>query len=234
MDINRIYDPVKHGKIIAEEYGTDDCCSTLAMSAMWLKHLGREEEALRICDDLARRFLPEIEKSNMMGRFLLLSPTIPIYKSTGLVDMAAELFTQFVVEPAKDFGKNWSSPAQPVIRPMALLLKVCSKTGACNRLDEDIAWFLNGEEKVNARTNTIHTSVVQWSFYSLFAEICLMIAKQLENDDPRRVLLIKEGLRLSHLADPIMKNESGDIIHPIAFSMHIKVMSDLEELEDAN
>ena len=157
----------------------------------------------------------------MMGRFLLLSPTIPIYKSTGLVDMAAELFTQFVVEPAKDFGKNWSSPAQPVIRPMALLLKVCSKTGACN-----------GEEKVNARTNTIDTSFVQWSFYSLLAEIWLMIAKQLEKDDPTRVLLIKEGLRLSHLAYPIMKNESGDIIHPIAFSMHIKVLSDLEELED--
>jgi hypothetical protein len=231
-DMNRIYDPVKHGKIIAEEYATDHCCSTLALSAMWLKHLGREEEALVVCDNLARRFLPEIDKSNMLGRYIVIAPIIAIFKSSGRVERATELFTQFVVDPTKDFGKNWSSPAQPVIRPMALLLKVCSESGACDKLDEDIEWLLNGEEKVNERFNTIHTLVVQWSVYSLFAEVCLRIAEQLEKDDSRRVLLIKEGLRLSHLADPIMKNDSGVIIHPVAFSMHIVVLSELEELDD--
>mmetsp|Transcript_3965 Transcript_3965/g.8386 ORF Transcript_3965/g.8386 Transcript_3965/m.8386 type:complete len:89 (+) Transcript_3965:392-658(+) len=82
--------------------------------------------------------------------------------------------------------------------------------------------------------DTIYTSKTQWSPYDLYSEICLRIAKKLEKDDPRRALLMTEGLRLSHLdlADSKLKlkNESGDVVHPIAFSIHNAVMSELEEL----
>jgi hypothetical protein len=115
-----------------------------------------------------------------------------------------------------------------MIRPIGLLLKLCSQSEAYNELDEDIEWLLNEEEKIPDWKDSIYTSVVQWSLYSLFAEICLRVTKKLEKDDPRRSLLITEGLR--HLADPKLKNDSGVVIHPIAFSVHYVVMSELEEL----
>jgi tetratricopeptide (TPR) repeat protein len=229
-DMNRIYDPVKHGRVIAEEYGSDHCCNVVALSTLWLKHLGREQEATIICDDIIERCLPEIDETNILGRILVLMPTIAVLRSSGQVERTVELYTQFVAEPVKGFGKKWSSPAKSIIRPLALLLKVCSQSEAYNELDEDIEWLLNEEEKIPDWTDSIYTSMVQWSSYSLCAEICLRVAKKLGKDDPRRALLIREGLRLSRLADPKLKNDSGDVIHPIAFGMHNVVMSELEEL----
>ena len=229
--MNRIYDPVKHSRIIAEEYGSDHCCNAMALSALWLKHLGREQEAIIMCDDVIERCLPEIDERNMLGRILLLIPSIAVLLAYGQLERTVELFTQFVMEPVKRFGQNWSSPAKPVIRPMSLLLKICSQSEVLiTELDDDIEWLLNDQEKMPDLVDTIYTSKAQWSPYDLYSEICLRIAKKLEKDDPRRALLMTEGLRLSHLADSKLKNESGDVVHPIAFSIHNAVMSELEEL----
>eukprot|EP00985_Skeletonema_marinoi_P004605 scaffold1994_cov156-Skeletonema_marinoi.AAC.2 len=229
--MNRIYDPVKHSRIIAEEYGSDHCCNAMALSALWLKHLGREQEAIIMCDDVIERCLPEIDERNMLGRILLLIPSIAVLLAYRQLERTVELFTQFVMEPVKRFGQNWSSPAKPVIRPMSLLLKICSQSEVfITELDDDIEWLLNDQEKMPDLVDTIYTSKAQWSPYDLYSEICLRIAKKLEKDDPRRALLMTEGLRLSHLADSKLKNESGDVVHPIAFSIHNAVMSELEEL----
>lgn len=141
-DMNRIYDPVKHGRVIAEEYGSDHCCNAVALSTLWLKHLGREQEATIICDDIIERCLPEIDETNILGRILVLMPTIAVLRSSGQVERTVELYTQFVAEPVKGFGKNWSSPAKSIIRPLGLLLKVCSQSEAYNELDEDIECYL--------------------------------------------------------------------------------------------
>jgi hypothetical protein len=111
--MNRIYDPVKHGRAIAEEYGSDHCCNAVALSTLWLIYLGREQEAIIICDDIIERCLPEIDETNILGRIIVLLPTIAVLRSSGQVERTVELYTQFVAEPVKGFRKNWSTIVQP-------------------------------------------------------------------------------------------------------------------------
>ena len=128
------------------------------------------------------------------------------------------------------------------IRPLTMLLHCSSKAidsqnipAECDGIEDDIEWILNGEDKISGdQFDTYTTNVTFWSIYSLFAEVCLHLAIQLDEDDEKQRALIDEGLRLSGLADPKMKDENGNVTNPVAFGSHSQIYSELQHFNEPN
>ena len=82
--------------------------------------------------------------------------------------------------------------------------------------------------------DTYTTNLIFSIFYSLVAEVCLHLASQLDRDDETQCALINEGLRLSRLADPKMKDEEGNVTNPVAFEYHSRIYSELQHFNETN
>ena len=117
-----------------------------------------------------------------------------------------------------------------VLRPVTILLHCSSKAS----IQDDIEWILSGEANIMDQNDTYTTNLIFLSIYSLFAEVCLHLAKQLEVDDEKQRPLIDEGLRLSSLADPKMKDEGGNVTNPVAFESHSRIYSELQRFNESN
>jgi hypothetical protein len=50
LQIKSIYDPKFHSRAICMEYSVDHCSAQIAMICNWLYHVGRKEEALKLCE----------------------------------------------------------------------------------------------------------------------------------------------------------------------------------------
>jgi len=122
-------------------------------------------------------------------------------------------------------------------RPMTILLECCAtandlarNNGVYQGLEDDIEWILDTKMILPDPVDTSITSLQMWSFYSLLAEICLNLANRLSSSNEKRSALIEEGIRLSSLADPKMKDIDGNIINPVAYSPHSRIYSELQGL----
>jgi len=121
---------------------------------------------------------------------------------------------------------------------MTILLKCSTAETAANDtetsdgtyqgIEDDIEWILDKEMKLPDPVESSITNVQMWSFYSLIAEICLHLAKRLDSSHKQHSALVEEGIRLSQLADPKMKDVDGNITNPIAYAPHVQIYSELQ------
>jgi len=228
-EIKHIYNAPLHSKAIADEYSLDHPGIFISISALWLLYLERQEEALAVCNSVVDTILPEFDGKDLLGLTLLLVPIIKVLlKTQGCegASRARELFQKHVFEP----GRNKESHAKSVMQPLMVLLTCCSTDIESDFLgmEDDIEWILNGEEKIVDWTDTVFTKHANWNIYSILAEACLCLAKRLDSGNEKQRALLEEGIRLSELAEPKMKNNEGDVTLPIAYSFHVDVLSELK------
>ena len=97
-----------------------------------------------------------------------------------------------------------------MMRPLMILLTCCCTDIESDFLgmEDDNEWILNGEKKIVDWTDTVFTKTVNWSIHSILAEACL--AKRLDSGNEKQRALLEEGIRLSKLAEPKMKDNEGD------------------------
>lgn len=248
-DIKVMYNPKLHSLTIAESYGSDHCAVTVAMSAIWLHHLNRKEEALERCNEVIETILPEVSiAGSLLGITYLLAPVIQVLRAQGPegVIRARELYYEHVAKPFHS-GIGRESHAKYFVRPLSIVLDCDSNASdtkntpgmACdivrllNEEGNDIGWLLNGEEKIFDDFESSWTNTVNWSFYSLLAESCLHIAKRLDGCEGQKKALIEEGLRVSSLAESKMRDKDGNVATPIAYSWHEQIYLELQGLNEA-
>ena len=125
--------------------------------------------------------------------------------------------------------------------PLTILLKCSSKAIDSNKnpveydgIEDDVEWILNGEANFTDQFDSYITNLISWNVYSLFAEVCLHLAKLLRVDDERQHALINEGLRFSSLADPKMKDIDGNVTNPVAFESHSRIYIELKQFNASN
>lgn len=117
---------------------------------------------------------------------------------------------------------------------MTIILTCYSNPEKYDGIEDDITWMLNGEAKFMDVADPAITHVVHWSFYSIFAEVCLHLAKRLNSADKRQSALVEEGLRLSGLGEEKIKDKEGDVTNAIAFDFNTSIHSELCNFNDSN
>lgn len=235
-DIKLIYNPALHSKAIADEYSLDHAGNIVSMSALWLYHLDRPDEALVVCNYVIDTILPVYGENDLLGLTLLLLPIIKVLLKTQGCEGARrgrELYDRHIFKP----GGNRGGFAKPVMRPLMILL-TCSSTAVSSDdnnqeydgMDDDISWVLNGEDKIDDWGDTVMMKTISWGPTTILCEACLYLAKRLGSGEKHRALL-EEGIRLSKLAEPKMKDsERNGITLPIAYPSHAQVYSELRYL----
>ena len=189
---------------------------------------------MEVCEDAITRILPRVEAtnikgSNWLGLIFFMVPCIQALRVQGKVGAkkAWEIFSAHVAEPFSLDEKQKSQP-KSYVRSLSVLLKCLCGIGG--DAEEDIEWMLDGSgDKIAAGDDYYLTCVLSVSFFSILSEVCLLLAKQLDNGEKKRAL-VAEGLRYSSLAVPKMKDIDGKVTNGIVFEAHAPVQAELVHL----
>eukprot|EP00984_Skeletonema_dohrnii_P001296 scaffold401_cov144-Skeletonema_dohrnii-CCMP3373.AAC.7 len=229
-----IYDPQLHSRVLVKEYVTDQCSDLVAASTFWLNHYGRNDEALRLCDQVVETMLPEIESTELLTKLTILVPicrTLINQRQTSAAKEALELFKEHVSDPAALAGKK-AHPAMSMCVPIMIILKCCSSGGEPYAdLVTDLAYMLNRNDPVWFETTCLAFLDAAWSTMCAQAYMCLAkitgCNSQLQD---KSSALIKEGLKCLEESANTLKKEDGTIVNSMAHSYYSQILSELENL----
>eukprot|EP00985_Skeletonema_marinoi_P031043 scaffold35691_cov80-Skeletonema_marinoi.AAC.1 len=231
-EMKSIYDPQLHSRVLVKEYVTDQCSDLVAASTFWLHHFGRNDEALRFCDQVVGTMLPEIESTELVTKLTILVPicrTLANQRQTSAAEKALELFKTHVSDPATLAGKK-AHPSMSMCVPIMIILKCCSSEGdAYADLSTDVAYMLNRNDPAWFETTSLTYFDAAWS--TICAEACLCLAKMtgcISHDESSA--LIKEGLKCLEESANTLEKEDGTIVNSMAHSYHSHTLSELENL----
>ncbi|KAL9184789.1 hypothetical protein ACHAXT_012759 [Thalassiosira profunda] len=237
-DIKSIYDPALHSKPIASNYGTDHCARVLALSAVWLQHLNRAQEAREHIDYAIENILPGVaETKELMSLSYVFAITVQVLRAQGRVALCSELWEKHGFAPPA----NQPSLATHFLEAVLVLLRCCNVQSdthnnleSNNSIESDVAWALDEEEKIVQWGARIWSEMICWSFHSLWAEICLLLANNPTTSAGRSRALIERGLRLSSLAEAELKDDKGNITSQISYASHLRIRSELVSTHSQN
>eukprot|EP00985_Skeletonema_marinoi_P020661 scaffold12338_cov77-Skeletonema_marinoi.AAC.1 len=231
-EIKTIYDPQLHSKAIVSEYVSDHCLDLIAASTFWLHHFGRNDEALRLCDQVVNTMLPEIEATELVTRHIVLIPicrTLAKQRQTSNAKKALVLYRTHVSDPVTLAGGK-AHPALGKRVPFMIILKCCSSGGeAYDDLSTDVVYMLNRNDPAWFETACLTYFDAAWS--TMCAQACLCLAKItgcISHDESSA--LIKEGLKCLEVSAETLKKEDGTIVNRMAHSYYSQVLSELENL----
>lgn len=229
-----LYKPALHSKAISGEYAADHCGTVYSLSALWMYHLNRKDEALKRCDHIISWLLPAIDKGNMLNLALPLFPIVRVLKAEGEegVERARDLYSSYVSSlTVRGTDMGWHKQN---FRAISIILRCFSFADPLeyDGIDDDVAWILSGAITIVDWEDTVFIHYFSCSMYLLFAEVCVCLATRLDNSDQRKTPLVEKGLSLSKQAEPKMRDKGGSVTAPIAYSHHALVYSDLQSLSD--
>mmetsp|Transcript_16690 Transcript_16690/g.33517 ORF Transcript_16690/g.33517 Transcript_16690/m.33517 type:complete len:800 (-) Transcript_16690:318-2717(-) len=234
-EMKSIYNPHLHSRVLMKEYITDHCVEIIAASTFWLHHFGRNDEALRLCDQVVDTMLPEIEAIELVTKSTILTPicrTLAKQRQSGAAKKALELYRTHVSDPATLAGGK-AHPALGKRMPFLIILK-CYSSGdeAYDDLSTDVAYMLNRNDPVWLETTCLAFLDAAWS--TMCAQACMCLAKitgcnsQLQD---KSSALIKEGLKFLEVSAKTLKKEDGTIGNSMmAHSNYSQILSELENL----
>lgn len=226
-DMKEIYDPRLHSKAILKEYVVDQCSEVIAVMTMWLCHVGRKEEALKLCDYVLESALPEMAgRSAVASKFFTLVPICYMLKEQGQATKALELYRMHVANPAEDGGAKLYPLIVATSPAVMILLKCCSSGGETYPdLKKDISFMLNGERKYPPFFDYTSVSYIGLAMSTWCAEACLRLASLSAQD---KSALIKEGLHHLETSEKTLKKEDGEIVSDLAYSYYSHILSELK------
>eukprot|EP00985_Skeletonema_marinoi_P027737 scaffold23234_cov104-Skeletonema_marinoi.AAC.4 len=233
-EMKSVYNPQLHSRAIMKEYVTDHCSDLAAVSAFWLHHYGRNDEALRLCDRVVDTMLTEIEATELVTKLTILTPicrTLINQRQTSAAKKARELFRTHVSDPAALAGSK-AHPALGMCVPIMIILKCCSSGGgAYADLNTDVAYMLNRNDPDWFETGCLSYFDAAWS--TMCAEACLCLAKITgynSQSQDKSSALIKEGLKCLEVSAKTLEKEYGKIVNSMAYSYYSQILSELENL----
>jgi len=217
-----IYEPRLHSKVILQEYVSDHCAELLAASVSWLCYLGRKEEALRLCDYIIEKILPEIGEQEFLSLSLILYPICLCFKDQG-TDKAAhalELYEKHIIQPMAEGGKKTHPVAIHMATPMMIILNCLNSDGeAYASAKDDIVYMLNEEdEKYPSYMDPVAISYYDVAFSTIYAEVCLCLSNMNVCGEQDSVALRKEGYRYLGISEATLKREDGSVTSAVAYS----------------
>lgn len=193
-----IYDPEKHSASICKAYGSDRTAQCISLSAIWHVEVGNIDEALRTCDFVICELMPKMEPSNVHNSGVILSPVIWILKDNGMALKAKDLFEKYVVNAFNQyFDEGATTFLLAMYDPTVIMLDLHGNQGGeVANLDRYLSWALCDD---NLRFGDVIKNamlIYGLELDCISAEICLLLARRVNNSDQKETL-IKKGLLLS-------------------------------------
>ncbi|CAB9513750.1 Receptor-type guanylate cyclase gcy [Seminavis robusta] len=228
------YDTQEHSLAVEKVYGVDRAAVVIAQSAMWYDQMGDTEMALSVCKHVTTELLPDLDPTNTLGMFELLSPVLKILKQNGLHMECYNLFNEHVHEAfLKNHGPDAFTPTKSLHKPIVWLFAMSHDPDNFEDFDEVVEWLSEGDNGVP--NDNLDTIVIRstWGPTDMAAELCLLVAKRLlkENRDEEICKKIADkGLRLARTADGKIKNKNGRVVLYFANKVHAPVLEELEQL----
>ena len=234
-EMKSIYDPQLHSIVLVKEYVTDQC-SELVRSCcehFLAASLGRNDEALRLCDQVVETMLPEIEATELVSKLNTLTPicrTLAHQRETSAAEKALGLYRTHVSDPATlACAGGKVRPALGMCLPFMIILKCCSSGGeAYADLNTDVAYMLNRSDAAWFETACLAYFDAAWS--TMCAEACMCLAQITGCNSPDSSALIKEGLKCLEESANTLENEDGSVVNSLAHSYYSQILSELENL----
>jgi len=234
-EMNAIYNPQVHSKVLVKEYVSDHCCELIALSTFWLHHFDRNDEALQLCDRVIDTLLPEIEATELLTKCAVLIPICLVMANQGQTSTAQkgmDLFRTHVSDPAVLAGSK-AHPLLVVFVPVTMIILKCrSMEGgeAYADLNADVAYMLNRNDPEWLEGASLSYADAAWS--TICAEACLCLARitSCTSQEASKSELIKEGLKCLEVSINTLTNEDGTIVNSIAHSYYSQILSELENL----
>lgn len=211
-EMDQCYDPKTMSAELCAAYGSDRCAQLYCMSILWHKAKYENEKAVDMCWYIVNELIPLMDLRNVHNSCMIMFPVIWTLRDNGYAVEARNHFTRIVVDSFDEhYGDGRSTFCLPVYDPILMLLDL---TGGGNENDENIAEYVDwalGEENLRFGT-VINCSLGSFGRCadSITAEICYLLAKELDLGDEKRVLT-QNGLDIA--MEVIFLTEKKHLIH---------------------
>lgn len=233
------YDPQKHSREMDRIYGTDRAAQALSQGAVFYHMMGNDHKALNVCNHLIDNVLPQLDATNTLGMFEFLMPILRVLKPLGQSMRCYVLFNEHVHEAfLKNHGPFASTPTKSLHKPILWLFQLShvDLDTSCDEFEEIVHWLLVDENGIPSDFLDTLITRTTWSPSDISAELCLLVAKKLEEQDEQNdnefILkkIVGKGVHLVRAAHKKITKEDNDSIElEIAYELHEPVMIELED-----
>lgn len=227
--LTQIYDAEKHSDAVCKSYGSDRCAQVFSLSILWNLYIGNEEKAAEMCEFCLNKLLPKLDIKNVHNSMVFLWPLYNYLKEQGQARRMKAILEDFVFKPFRDYyGKDGFTFCLPLYKPAGMLLELCDD-GAVEDLDEKVQWAVQDGTGVfsdmfdNAMGNYGSTCT------QVTGEICLRLAKLVDDPLIRRELIIK-GIVLGRFTHNLCVDKDGTIKMPFTLGRNQNIVQSLEEM----
>jgi len=224
--LDDIYDVDKHSVAVCKAYGSDRCAQAISVSVLWNLQLGRVEKARETCDFVLNKLFGKMDLRNVHNTMMILYPIFFVMKDWGHAQKMRKLLNKSIVKPFYEhFGEGGSTPLLILYKPLDMLFEVCQE-GEVHDLSGKVDWILEGRNGILGDFIDLSMGTFGRTGASITGEICLHLARRIEDLDKKRQLLAK-GTALARrsicicLRDPKM---------PFAYNQTEPVHQALEEM----
>jgi tetratricopeptide (TPR) repeat protein len=228
-ELEKIYDPSKHSRMMCKTYGVDLAVQSFARCAIWHLQNNNGMEALEKCRRVLHEFLPEMDPRNVHNTMELIYPVIWVLKDLGQAAEARDAFNKYVVQKCKLYYDEGTLISQPLFAPILMILdlvsNLCSREG--ERLHEYRLWAMNPQNlSFGLASNTLMSHFGR-APDSISSEICLLLAEQTEDENERNILLRNGTCASKELAIILQTSEFKT---SYAYSQAESILEDLEDM----
>jgi tetratricopeptide (TPR) repeat protein len=231
-EIKSIYDPKLHSRAICKEYSVDHCIAQIAVTSNWLYHVGRKEEALKLCEEVIEA-LPEMIGAGAVGsKFFMLVPICHVLKEQ-YPTKALNLFRDHVAKPAEEGGSKrfpFIVALSPAIMIILKCLSLSSGGDMYDDLKQDIAFMLT--QKYPPILDYISICYFELAMATLHAEACVLLIGLCENAQDKSTL-VEKGVQYLEASEQNITNDNGAIVSAVAHSYHINIERQLRILQSS-
>jgi len=192
-----VYHVIEHSDEICNAYGSDRVAQAFSMSAMWYAQMGECENAVEACWHVINELLPKMDPRNVHNSFCMIYPLLWILKDNGYPLEARDHFIHFVVDAFDEhFGEGRSTASLALFDPIMMVLDLARKVPV-EGFDQYVEWALTEENLRFGFMMNCSLGNLGRCADCISAEICLLLAEQVESSTTKRQLL-RSGLDLTN------------------------------------
>ena len=194
--IKSIYKPERHSEKLRNVYGQDSGALSYALCALWETMEGEKKNGLKMCRNVLKDLLPRFDR-DFANMFELMYPLSMAFKEAGYPAEAKAFFEKLIMIPYGDCPEHHPLHYLLKVFPaISILFATCANSKKLSQSDitEWTHWVL-GQYSFGKKLQ-LQLGRFARCADSLTAEICLLLAQQLNQHDPLRQCVLQKGTTL--------------------------------------
>lgn len=227
-ELETVYDVEAHSAGICKAYGSDRAAQLFGVSSLWCMEQNNANDALRTCQYIINEIMPKMEPRNVHNSAMILYPVIWAMKENGLALEARETFVQFVAERFREhYGEGASTALLPLYEPILMLLDLAGKQSTeVDRYNEYVELALVKDNLCFSKMLNNAMGNLGRAPVAMSAEICLLLAKKMEDGDENKTKLVQNSYDFAREAVELSNKIISHRRHSKKVLMEVEVLAE--------